>query len=308
MTQISVGTSRKGRLWPAEHWKTLFDSLSAKGCKNDPRLRYLDLREVLAELVVCREERFWPNATSGFRTIDDVSIRSIEMERVAEGREYLRFSEADWSQVWTSSWIVLELPFFGTIGDSSAERQSRENSKRLIACGEIVKKPVSIEVFFELSSSRRDRDLDNLYDALAAAFHGLYPDIQRMRLSKSVQDYRASERLGFRHNAGELVAPERVVSVSRAGDQRDSSRRGFEPGAQTMASTVAEAIREALQTMGGEGSVSQVKAWIELRYPGRWKDVSTPMADLTFPGNPSSGYGPEQRFLERVGAGRYRLR
>ena len=75
-----------------------------------------------------------------------------------------------------------------------------------------------------------------------------------------------------------------------------------------MATTQAEAIREAFDALGGERTPSEIKSWIERRYPGRWKDVSTAMADLTLPGTQSSGYKPEQRFLERVRPGVYRVR
>jgi hypothetical protein len=74
------------------------------------------------------------------------------------------------------------------------------------------------------------------------------------------------------------------------------------------AETEAEAIWQAMTAMGGEQSIEAVAKWIERRYPKRWKDVGTPMADLAFPGNPSSHYSPEQRFLERTGSGVYRVR
>jgi hypothetical protein len=65
---------------------------------------------------------------------------------------------------------------------------------------------------------------------------------------------------------------------------------------------------EALTRLGGEATIAEVAAAIEQLYPGRWKDVSVTMADLTFPGSASSGYPPERRVLERVAPGRYRLR
>jgi len=70
----------------------------------------------------------------------------------------------------------------------------------------------------------------------------------------------------------------------------------------------AEAIREAMNALGGEADARDVKAWVENRYPGAWAHVTVQMADLTYPGNPSSTYPKEQRFLERVERGRYRLR
>lgn len=72
--------------------------------------------------------------------------------------------------------------------------------------------------------------------------------------------------------------------------------------------SAAEAIREAMEALGGEAYARDVKAWVEARYPGGWADVTVQMADLTYPGNPSSTYPPKQRFLERIERGRYRLR
>jgi hypothetical protein len=72
--------------------------------------------------------------------------------------------------------------------------------------------------------------------------------------------------------------------------------------------TAADAIRQALDALGGEADAHDVKDWIEVRYPGQWVDVTVEMADRTYPGNASSSYRHEQRFLERVSRGRYRLR
>jgi hypothetical protein len=72
--------------------------------------------------------------------------------------------------------------------------------------------------------------------------------------------------------------------------------------------TAADAIREAMEALGGEAAARNVKDWVEARYPGRWVDVTVDMADLTYPGNASSTYRQDRRFLERVSRGRYRLR
>ncbi len=74
------------------------------------------------------------------------------------------------------------------------------------------------------------------------------------------------------------------------------------------ANTEADAIWQAMTDMGGERSIQEVTEWISRRYPQRWKDVGTPMADLAFPGNDSSNYSPARRFLERMAPGRYRIR
>lgn len=72
--------------------------------------------------------------------------------------------------------------------------------------------------------------------------------------------------------------------------------------------TAAEAIREAMEALGGEADARDVRAWIDERYPGAWADITVDMADLTYPGNASSTYPPDRRFLRRVSRGRYALR
>ncbi len=74
--------------------------------------------------------------------------------------------------------------------------------------------------------------------------------------------------------------------------------------------TAAQAILQAMRSLDGECSISQVEHWISDHIGEYWKDISTSMADLTYPGNNSSPYKPEERFLESVhsGVGVYRLR
>jgi hypothetical protein len=71
--------------------------------------------------------------------------------------------------------------------------------------------------------------------------------------------------------------------------------------------TAAEAIRSALEALGGEADARDVKSWIDARFPGQWADVTVQMADLTLPGNASSTYPADRRFLRRVSRGRYAL-
>ena len=72
--------------------------------------------------------------------------------------------------------------------------------------------------------------------------------------------------------------------------------------------TAADAIRSALEALGGEADARDVKEWVEARFPGQWADITVQMADLTYPGNPSSTYPADERFLRRVKRGRYALR
>jgi hypothetical protein len=73
------------------------------------------------------------------------------------------------------------------------------------------------------------------------------------------------------------------------------------------ASNLKEAIIEALTSMGGSGSTSEISNYINSRYPNKWKDISTVMADLC-PESTTSTYKKTDRVLERIGRGRYRLR
>jgi len=72
--------------------------------------------------------------------------------------------------------------------------------------------------------------------------------------------------------------------------------------------TAADVIREAMEALGGEASARDVKNWVDARYPAGWSDITVQMADLAYPGNSSSTYPDDQRFLERIERGRYRLR
>lgn len=74
------------------------------------------------------------------------------------------------------------------------------------------------------------------------------------------------------------------------------------------ADTIRDAIRECFLAHPGQVlGISDVQGWVDRAYPARWKDISTPMADLAIDASSSSGYRPNQRFLERVARGRYRM-
>jgi hypothetical protein len=73
------------------------------------------------------------------------------------------------------------------------------------------------------------------------------------------------------------------------------------------ASTVSEAIHQAMVALGGVATTAPVHDWIERNYPGRWIDISTPMRDLATPRLPSSSYAPGDLFLEKIGHGQYQL-
>jgi len=75
----------------------------------------------------------------------------------------------------------------------------------------------------------------------------------------------------------------------------------------TNASNLKDAVVEALTSLGGSGSISEVRSYINSKYPKKWKDIGTTMADLC-PESTSSTYPQKDRVLERIGRGKYRLR
>jgi hypothetical protein len=70
---------------------------------------------------------------------------------------------------------------------------------------------------------------------------------------------------------------------------------------------VREAIVEALSSLGGSGSISEVTSFIHAKY-GReqWKDIGTEMADMC-PESESSQIPVSERVLKRIGRGDYTL-
>jgi len=69
-------------------------------------------------------------------------------------------------------------------------------------------------------------------------------------------------------------------------------------------------IREAMESLGGTASISQVIDWIDQHYPHDKVNpttISTDLSDLSINGPPSSLYPMEKRFLYRVGRSAYRL-
>jgi hypothetical protein len=75
------------------------------------------------------------------------------------------------------------------------------------------------------------------------------------------------------------------------------------------ASNLKEAVVEALTSLDGSGSISEVRKYINSKYSSKWKlnTVGTTMAYLC-PESTSSLYPEKDRVLERIGRGKYRLR
>lgn len=74
------------------------------------------------------------------------------------------------------------------------------------------------------------------------------------------------------------------------------------------AKAVKEYVREAMESLGGEATIQQVCGYLREKYPEvNLGSISTGMSDLSTNGPPSSLYPMDQRILQRVSRGRYRL-
>jgi len=71
---------------------------------------------------------------------------------------------------------------------------------------------------------------------------------------------------------------------------------------------IKDAIREAMENIGGIVTISKIKDWNGIHFPEyRNSDIGTAMADLTVVGNQTSQYAQESKFLQRIGRGCYTL-
>jgi hypothetical protein len=131
MIGIKVATSKAGCLWPAGHWKPLFDSVCRGGAKSDPRIRYRDLSPYLAPLIRERDGRFYPTSESQCAGGDDTAVSSLQITRVCAGAESLKFYPPESPDV--TGWPWFDFSFFGTIGNAKYERQSLQNRLDLAA-------------------------------------------------------------------------------------------------------------------------------------------------------------------------------
>ncbi len=68
-----------------------------------------------------------------------------------------------------------------------------------------------------------------------------------------------------------------------------------------------DAVVEALTTLGGSGTASEVREYIKSKYGKDWKDIGKVMDDLCQEST-SSFFLPEDRVLTKIGQGKYSLK
>ena len=93
MIGVTIATSKRGLLWPTEHWKGLIDSLCRGGAKHSPIDRYPLLAECLAPLVHEYGSRFVPTVASSLSMHDDTVITSLQIVRVKDGHDSVCFHD-----------------------------------------------------------------------------------------------------------------------------------------------------------------------------------------------------------------------
>lgn len=195
MTGITIATSKPGRIWPTGYWKSLIDSFCRGGTKINPHLRYPAFSRYISPLVYEAKQRFVPTKQSQLVGEDDTAISSIRVIRVKPGADSLIFHSPAVPD--SAGWPLFEFPYFGTIGSSKYEQQIKENRVALCAREQefLCRPSTGLWLHFQLSTARRDRDLDNLADALMPLFNELLPNLGELRLSKSLPHVESTERL-----------------------------------------------------------------------------------------------------------------
>ncbi len=170
MIGLEIRTSKQGRLWPTGYYKGLIDTLTRGGAKDNPLDRYPELASVLVPLVHERGSRFYPARQTLLSRLDDTALGVIVVRRVQGGDEAVSLGPVSMPR--TIGWRAIKCDFFGTIGDSKSEAQSKKNRRTLEVQAEPSLEPHtnSVSMSFQLSGERRDRDLDNLVDPLIPFF------------------------------------------------------------------------------------------------------------------------------------------
>ena len=169
MLAIRIDTSSPRRLWSSCWWKQLIDALARGGAEHDPRKEHPDLALALQGMVEERDGRFFPTGNSMLAIEDDIALSMVVLRRVERGHENLVVHDAEpWE---TSEWSSIDVPFFGTIGNSVYERQTKRNREGLAGVFQCPGPVSRLGLAFRLSTNRRDRDIDNLADAIMPFFN-----------------------------------------------------------------------------------------------------------------------------------------
>ena len=169
MIGLEIQTSKQGRLWPTGYYKTLVDALAKGGARKNSQIIYPDLTKTIGEQIVERMGRYYLAIDTPLAQCDDVAVRVISILRVEQGNESIRIGHVNLPV--TDGWEKVSVEYFGTIGNSKYEAQSKKN--RALITNALAMSPSKLSgkicFSFQLSNQRKDRDLDNLVDAIIPA-------------------------------------------------------------------------------------------------------------------------------------------
>lgn len=184
MIGVEIRTSKKGALWPSQHYKSLIDALARGGAKRNPIDKYPDLANAINKLVVEKKCRYSPNTKTPLASKDDNAIKLISIQRVRDGDESIRIGIVKMPV--TYEWNQIPVNFFGTIGNSKYEAQTKKNRRLINDILDIRTDnwTENVCISFQLSTHRKDRDLDNLVDAIIPEFNSKIKKIHKILVIK----------------------------------------------------------------------------------------------------------------------------
>ena len=108
------------------------------------------------------------------------------------------------NEINTTDWYSINFPYFGTIGDSKSEYQTKTNRTAIEEkFYEILRdnsESKSLSLSYQLSIGRKNRDLDNLTDAIMPLFNKHCKNLSNLLLVKEGASKENDELLRFSFN------------------------------------------------------------------------------------------------------------
>lgn len=182
---FEIKTRKRGTLWPTNHYKILFDAITKKGAKKSPFLLNPELAIPLMDWTCEADGRFMPRPSTPMEHLDDVHLSFIGIEKTVVDEPQIRFTEKADGLLQSQS--RFEFPFHGTTGNSKYENQTKLNL--LLVDSEIPKQQLqsacALSLYFHQSPERKNRDLDNLVDAVIPFFNKRMPSLKRITAVKT---------------------------------------------------------------------------------------------------------------------------
>lgn len=196
---VDIKTSKKGRAWPSQYWKTLFDSIFKAGSKNNPLKKYLSLSDKFNnKYILDIKSRHHLNIDRSCKKHDDSEIYFIRIEKVNEKKDSVFIKKI--TKINTDdNWREIEFPSFGTIGNKKYEKQIKQNRTELEKkYGDLLSSnSKSNFLILKFILNNKKKDLDNLADAIMPFFNKYLKDLSCLVLIKDQGNNMNKEKLQF---------------------------------------------------------------------------------------------------------------